>query len=106
MGAVLVLANLKVFVDQHSLGRAIVAGLMVFEPEVSNVLAEREQEGVVAIVPRAKERACLRRQMGEVPRILWLHFQGRSAVGDDVQRMRRLRAGTQINRAKVCAGDE
>ena len=79
---------------------------MVFEPEVSNVLAEREQEGVVAIVPRAKERACLRRQMGEVPRILWLHFQGRSAVGDDVQRMRRLRAGTQINRAKVCAGDE
>ena len=96
----------KVFVDQHSLGRAIVAGLMVFQPEVRDVFAEGEQEGVAAVMPRAKQRARLGRQMGKVPRILRLQCQRRGAVGDDVQRVRRLCARTQINRAKVRAGDE
>lgn len=55
---------------------------------------------------RAKKRASLRHQAGEMGRILRCQFQSSVAIRDDVNLVRWTGTRRQINSAKVCAGDQ
>ena len=91
-------------VDQHALGRAIVTGLVVLEPEVRDLIAERQQKIVFPEVTRAKERFLFHHELREAPEIVRLHFEGRDGIGHYVEAVWHARAGRQIECAQVSAG--
>src|SRR2546422_7699660 len=82
----------RLFVDEKSFGLAIIAGFMMFEAKVGDVIAEREQEVIGAIMARPKQCASLAYKLREMAAILRFHLEGSRAVGHEVQEVRRLGA--------------
>ena len=79
-----------VFVNEEAFSQAVVAGFMMFEAEMSDMVAEREQEVVAPIMMCAKEGVGLGDQMRKVADVFGFHFQSGGAVGHDVKLVRGL----------------
>ena len=78
----------------------------MFEAEMRHAIAQGEQEMIIAIVMRAEQRVLFLHQMREMADVLRRHFQGGGAVRRDVDDLRRLFAGRQINRPEIFPGDD
>ncbi len=95
----------QVRVNEALFANPVVAGFVVFEAEVGDVVAECHQEMVGAIMVRAEERVRLAHQAGIVTCIFRFQLQGRRAVGHDVEAVRRLTAGAEVHCVEIGARD-
>ena len=84
----------RVLVDQRALGDAIIARLVVLQPEVRRVVAEGIEEVVLAVVRGAEQRQRLVHQPAVRREQVGCHFEGRRGIGGHVDLVRwfRLRA--------------
>src|SRR5436190_11348094 len=96
----------KFLVNEHTFGRTIIAGLMVFESEVCDLLAEGEQEIVFAEMTGAEERFLFVNEFRKSGDVVRLHLERGSGIGDDVEAVRRARTGRKIKGAEVSASSE
>jgi len=71
--------------EEDALGEAAVVRLVMLEAEVRDVIAEREQEVVVAVVARAEEHAGFSDDVGESFLDGGRDGEGGFAVGDEVE---------------------
>jgi hypothetical protein len=93
-------------VNQRALGDAAVIRLVVLEPEVRHVVAERQQEMVVAVVPRAEQHARFGNQVAELGLNIGAEINRGGAVGGDIQLCRTRIAGwRQIHNAHELSGE-
>ena len=96
----------RVRVRQKILVQPVVARLVMFQAEMADVVAQGEQEMIIAIVMRAEQRIRLRDQVRKMARVLRFDFQRGGAVGDDVQEVRRISARRQIQRSEKFPRDD
>ena len=64
-------------ISKRALGQAAVVRLVMLQAEVRHVIAEREQEVIVAIMPRAEELARLGNQVGHLLLIVRRSYSAR-----------------------------
>ena len=95
-----------VVVDQCPLVGAVVGALMMLEAVVAGSVAEREEEVVTLVVAGAEEGGELggNELVGFQPFVV--ESEGGFAVGGDVDDVRRLRAGGEVDLFEVAAGEE
>src|SRR5205085_3211550 len=112
---VLAVPGVKVFVREHApgetrlrlvneraLGHTAVVRLMMFESEVRDAVAQGEEEVIVVVVLRARERLCLLDELAHAVYELRGGFERGGAVGCDVHLDRWLR-GLERDDAEVFA---
>src|ERR1017187_3636085 len=90
--------------DQAALGGAIVARFMMLEAEMRHVVTECEEKMIIAIVAGTEEGARLRNQLVKMHLRLRSHCQGSRAVRGDVDLMRRILAGSDLDGTEIPAG--
>ena len=93
--------------EEDALGQAAVVRLVMLEAEVRDVIAEREQEVVVAIVTRAEELARFGDEVGQSFLNGGRDVERGFAVGDEVEFVvDRLAGRRDVDDAIVFAGDD
>src|SRR6202050_135624 len=91
------------FVDQAALRGAIVARFVMLKTEVSDVVAERQQKVIVAIMARTEKGACFSNKLVQVYLGFGCHRQRRFAVRRDVDIVRRILSRGQLDSAVIAA---
>ncbi len=79
---------------------------MVLQPEKGNVVAQRVEEVVLAVVTRPERRAGFPDELRVMLLDLSRHLDRFRAVGRDVDQMTRRDLGRERDRAKVASGDD
>src|SRR5215467_1808406 len=90
-------------VDEIVFTCLVVARFMVFESEMSDLVAERQKEMIVAVVSRPKERP---RFINEIPKLFdnfGRRVQGLVSVCGNIQIVGRLGSGAEIKLTKMAA---
>src|SRR5690348_4970220 len=77
--------HLRVRPDQSALGKAAVVAFVVLEAEMSDVIAEREKEMIIAIMTRAEERAGFGDEVRHLFYCIGADRKRGFAVGSEVQ---------------------
>src|SRR5215475_8059318 len=90
-------------VDEIVFTRLVVARFMVFESEMSDLIAERQEEVIVAVVSRPKERQRFRNELLKLFDNFGGRVKGIVGVCGNVQIMSRLRSRTEIKLTKMAA---
>src|ERR1700677_4564540 len=75
----------------------------MLQTEVSDVVAERQQKVIVAIMSRTEKSACLSNKLVQVHFGFGCHRQGRFAVRRDVDVVRRILSRCQLDFAEIAA---
>ena len=97
----------QVLVDQRALIQPIVAGQVMLEAEVRDVVAERQQEVIDRVVARPEQPAGFDDESIKLRLRLGIEFDRSRTFGGDMKIVLRARfAGRQFHRAEVKAGVE
>src|SRR5579863_2120176 len=88
-------------VDQGTFGDSIVARFMMFEPELRDLIAERDQKMIVAIMSRAEQRASLGDQLSKMCFHIGRHGEIRRRISRYIHFVRWILAGRQLNSSKI-----
>ena len=78
---------------------------MVFQAEMRDVFAERQEKVIIAIMMRTEERVGLGDELSIVSLGFGSHLQGGRAIGGDIDLMARSLAGCEVDDAKVAPGN-
>ncbi len=91
-------------VDHCALGHTVVARFMMFEAEMRNLIAQRQQEVILTVVARRIERAGFRHQPLVVGNGIGRNVEGGVTVGGDIEEMLNRAFGGQRNAAEMPPG--
>ena len=72
-------------IDQHPLRRAVVARLVMFQAEVGDLIAQREEEIVFVEMMRAEQRFFFRDQFGKEFDVFRLYLKGRGGIRHNIE---------------------
>ena len=84
----------------------IIARFVMLETEVRDLIAEREQKMIFAIMPGAEQRARFTNELSVFLDKIGRRVQGFVAVGGDVEIMRGCRTGTEFDAPEVTSGED
>src|SRR5580698_8719584 len=88
-------------IEQHALGRAIIAGLMMLEAVGIHVIGEAEQKIVMIVVMRLEEGLGFADEMVVAFEFVLRNLNGIARVAGEIKTMRRLHFGGQRNRTEI-----
>src|SRR5215471_4982550 len=90
-------------VDEIVFPRLIVARFVVFEPEMRDLIAERQKEVIAAVVSRPKECPRFRNELSKLFDNFGRRVKGLVSVRGNVQIMSRLGSRAEIKLTKMAA---
>src|SRR5262245_47558438 len=91
------------FVNEIVFTRLVVARFMVFESEMSDLIAERQKEVIVAVVSRPKERPRFPDELLKLFDNFGRRVKGLVTVRGNIQIVSRLGSGAEIKLTKMAA---
>ena len=96
-------ALLLVAVDEGAFGNAFVAGLVMLQAIGIEIVRQRDKKIVVIVMTSAEKRASLAHQPAVGGDLVVRNGQRRSAIGRDIQMMRRLNVGSERDGPEILA---
>ena len=88
-------------IDQRSFQRAIVARLVMLQPGMRHMIAERQQKMIVAVMPPAEQGARFLHQILQMSHFVRSDVGGAGAIGGDMQEVRRTAARAQVDGLEI-----